>query len=745
MRDRILFLAVLVVVATGLPAGAEGPSADANAHGLALFTQSVRPVLIDVCVRCHGGARTQAGLDLTTRDGLLKGGDDGPAVTPGKSADSLLFKRVTHADKPFMPPSGDKLPDAVLARIAEWIDLGAPYDRPLIDKTLAIRASAAVTDEDRKFWSFAPLQRGAPAKVKDETWCRTPVDRFVQAKLEDAGLKANPPLDRRRLIRRATFDLLGLPPTPEEVEAFVADPDPAAYEKLVDRLLASPHYGERWGRHWLDAVRYADSDGYEADWDRPNAYFYRDFVIRSLNDDLPYDTFAKWQLAGDEYRPDDPAALAATGFLAAGPVVVFTNAGEGTPLERAKNRYDELDDVLTTTGAAMLGLTVGCARCHDHKFDPIPTRDYYRMLAAFTTTKREQRALAPHAAVEEYNHKIEEYYKNGMKGDKPAPPPEGLTVTDASPEPQKSYLLPRGEAARQGPEVTLGFLSVLSKDDTVKVRRPEGAKTTFQRTALAEWMTDVDGGAGRLLARVIVNRLWQHHFGEGLVRTPNDFGVQGDRPTHPELLDWLAGQLIAGGWKLKPLHKLLMTSAVYMQDDSYDEERAKVDLDDRLWWRRRPLRLEAEAMRDAILTASGKLDLTMYGPAVKPALPPEAMAGRNKDDVVPRPKEDGPDQWRRSVYLFAKRSLPTPLLETFDAPNPSGSCARRTQSTVATQARWRSLLNDAFVRRQAGEVGMRAWRLEAGCAEPAARVNRAYFLRWHDWAGRRRTTKRTGR
>ena len=599
-----------------------------------------------------------------------------------------------------------------------------PYDAPLIDKAHAVRASGAVTDEDRKFWSFAPLQRVSPPKVKDESWCRTPVDRFIRAKLEQAGLRPNSPIDRRRLIRRATFDLLGLPPTPEEIEAFVADPDPAAYEKLIDRLLANPHYGERWGRHWLDAVRYADSDGYEADRDRPNAYFYRDFVVHAFNDGLPFDTFVKWQLAGDEYRPDDPAALAATGFLAAGPVVVFTNAGEGTPLERAKNRYDELDDVLTTTGAAMLGLTVGCARCHDHKFDPIPTRDYYRMMAAFTTTKREQRYLAPRRAVEEYNHKIEEYYKNGMKGDKPKPPPEGLTVTDAAAEPEKSYLLLRGEAARQGPEVTLGFLSVLSKDDAVKVRRPAGTATTFQRTALAEWMTDVDGGAGRLLARVIVNRLWQHHFGEGLVRTPNDFGAQGERPTHPELLDWLAGELIAGGWKLKPLHKLLMTSAVYVQDDSYDEARAKVDVVDRLWWRRRPLRLEAEALRDSILAVSGKLDLKMYGPAVKPALPPEAMAGRNKDDVVARPKEDGPDQWRRGVYLFTKRSLPTPLLETFDAPNPSGSCGRRAQSTVATQAL--ALLNDGFVRRQAGELARRV-ESEAG-VDPAARVRRAFFL-----------------
>ncbi len=678
---------------------AASPAPEQDARGLEVFSKSVRPMLIDACLRCHGGAKTKAGLDLTTRDGLLKGGDNGPAVVPGKSAESLLIRRISHADKPFMPPSGDKLPDAVVSAVAEWIDHGAPYDRPLLDKGLAVRTIGAVTAEDRKFWSFAALQEPSPPKPNEEGWCRTPVDRFIQAKLENAGLKGNPPIDRHRLIRRATFDLIGLPPSPEQIEAFVADPDPAAYDKLIDRLLANPHYGERWGRHWLDAVRYADSDGYETDRDRPNAYPYRDFVIRSLNDDLPYDKFIQWQLAGDEYLPDDPAALAATGFLTAGPNIVFTIAGEGTPLERAKNRYDELDDLLTTTGAAMLGLTIGCARCHDHKFDPIPTCDYYRMLAAFTATKRLERDL-PHGAG------------------------KALTITEAAAEPQKSYLLLRGEASRQGPEVSLGFLSVLSKSDTVEIHKPAGAKTTFQRTALAEWMTDVDGGAGRLLARVLVNRLWQHHFGEGLVRTPNDFGAQGERPTHPELLDWLAGRLIADGWKLKPLHKLLMTSAVYMQDDSYDEGRAIIDVDNRLWWRRRPLRLEAEALRDTILAVSGKLDMQMFGPAVKSALPPEATAGRNKDDSVKRPQEDGRDQWRRSVYLFVKRSLPTPLLETFDAPEPNGSCGRRTESTVTTQAL--ALLNDSFVRRQAGELARRV-AASAG-ADSAARVKRAFAL-----------------
>ena len=665
-----------------------------------------------------------------------------------------------------------------------------------------------MTAADRSHWAFRPLRHDRPPAVQDDGWPRTPIDRFILARLKAARIKPNSSADRRRLVRRVSFDLLGLPPTPEEVAAFVSDPAADAYEKLIDRLLASPHYGERWGRHWLDLARYADSDGYEADWDRPTAYHYRDFVIKAFNDDLPFDTFVQWQLAGDEYRPDDPAARAATGFLTAGPVVVFTNAGEGTELERATNRYNELDDMLTTTGAAFLGLTIGCARCHDHKFDPIPTRDYYGMLAAFTTTKRQEHLLAPPEAVAEYrqratdgqkrlalvqkklhdwlerekallaaplrqrkiaalplaaeekvllalpadktNQRQQELLKkhgkalqltdddfrkefdakqlarwaalkqqvNAARQAKPQAPPTALTLTDAAPQPARSFLLLRGEPAHPGPEVKLSFLSVLSSGPA-RVRRPQRAATTYQRTALAEWLTDARGGAGALLARVIVNRMWQHHFGFGLVRTPNDFGFQGERPTHPELLDWLAADLVQNGWRLKALHRRIMTSAVYLQDSAWDETRAKIDPENRLLWRRRPVRLEAEALRDSILAVSGRLNRELYGPALKPAVPAEAMAGRNKDNAVGRPKEDGPALWRRSIYLFTKRSLPTPLLEVFNAPNPIGSCGRRNQSTVATQAL--ALLNDSFVRGQASQL---ASRVAAEAGEDAnARAN----------------------
>ena len=375
----------LALFASG-PASAESTvppdHAEKMTRGQEIFTKSVRALLTDKCLRCHGGEKTRSGLDLGSREGLLKGGDKGPVVVVGQSKASRLYQYVAHLDKPVMPPKEDKLPDAAVAQLAAWIDSGAPYDKPLIEKTVA-KKPMRVTDEDRKYWAFLPLQRPPEPAVKNAAWRRTPIDSFVLAKLEEKGLTPNAPADRRKLIRRAYFDLLGLPPAPEEVEAFVADPDPDAYDKLIDRLLDNPHYGERWARHWLDLAHYADSHGYEQDYDRPTAYFYRDFLIKAFNQDLPYDTFVKWQLAGDEFEPDNPLALTATGFLGCG-----THATQITQNQVEKERYDELDDIVRTTGTTFLGLTVGCARCHDHKYDPIPTRDYYRMMSTFTTTVR---------------------------------------------------------------------------------------------------------------------------------------------------------------------------------------------------------------------------------------------------------------------------------------------------------------------------------------------------------------------
>ncbi len=431
----------------------------------------------------------------------------------------------------------------------------------------------------REHWAFQPLRHSVPPAVKDTGWCRTPIDRFVLARMETAGVAPNPAVDRRRLIRRVYFDLTGLPPGPEEIEAFVNDRDPDAYPKVVERLLASPQYGERWARHWLDLARFAESHGFEHDYDRPTAYHYRDFVIRAFNEGMPYDRFVKWQIAGDEYAPDDRLALTATGFLAAG-----VHSTQITKNEVERQRYDELDDQLATVGTAMLGLTIGCARCHDHKFDPIPQRDYYRLLATFTTTVRTEVELKPLPGS-----------PPPRPGAKPVPVKalicsEGLPAVrlhtqggDFLPE---THFLRRGDPNAKDGVATQGFLQVLLPSAGAEKRwqtaPPAGWRTSYRRRALAEWLTDVDQGAGRLLARVIVNRLWQHHLGRGLVATPSDFGSRGERPTHPELLDWLAAELIANGWQLKPIHRAIVTSAVYQEDSRLDEAKAAVDRDNRL-------------------------------------------------------------------------------------------------------------------------------------------------------------------
>ncbi|HMC66744.1 MAG TPA: DUF1549 domain-containing protein, partial [Gemmataceae bacterium] len=365
----------------------EGDHSAKMARGLDIFKKQVRPVLVQHCVKCHSGETPEAGLNLTTRDGLLKGGDAGPAVIPGDAKNSLLYKLITHAKKPHMPKKAPKLPDGVIVQIAAWIDSGAPYDKALVaEKPEKTQWTQRVVSADaRRFWSLQSLRKIELPPVTNEAWCRGAIDRFITAKLEAVGLEPNLPVSKPQLIRRAYFDLLGLPPTPQEMQRFLSDPAADAYDQMVERLLQSPHYGERWARHWLDLARFAESHGFEHDTDRPSAYHYRDFVIKALNDDLPYDTFIKWQLAGDEYAPENNLALTATGFLAAG-----VHSTQITKNEVEKHRYDEMDDMLATTGTAMLGLTFGCARCHDHKYDPIPQADYYRMLSTFTTTVRSE-------------------------------------------------------------------------------------------------------------------------------------------------------------------------------------------------------------------------------------------------------------------------------------------------------------------------------------------------------------------
>ncbi len=623
------------------------------------------------------------------------------------------------------------------------------------------RSEMIVTDADRRHWSYLPLSNPPLPPVHAIAAARTPIDRFILARLETNHLAPSPTAGARTLVRRIHFDLLGLPPTPAQTESFVRDfaTDPSlAVASLVDRLLASPHYGERWARHWLDVVRYADSDGQESDADRPTAHHYRDFVIRSLNGDLPFDTFVRWQLAGDELEPDNPQAIAATGFIVAGTHAVLPDTLMEE--ERIRTRFNELDDMISTTGSALMGLTLGCARCHDHKYDPVPKRDYYRMLSAFNGGDRAQVPLVPMEEVRRHREREDQWRKDlelakkqlgdgknipegeradwdrraravkALEAGRPEPLPAALAFADFGAQPRETFLLARGDLHAKGESVELGFLTALTRGRTaadywtvarVTSHRPD---STQQRRAMAEWMTDPDHGAGALVARVIVNRVWQHHFGQGLVRTVNDFGTRCDPPTHPELLEWLTAEFVKGGWKLKPLHRLIMNSSAYLQDTTYAAEKANVDPDNRLLWRRRPLRIESEILRDAMLAVSGTMNPQMAGPAVKAPIPAEAIQARNMKDPYPADVKDSPATRRRSLYLFHKRVVQQPLMQAFDGPDAQASCGRRENTTVAPQAL--ALLNDSFVRARARDFAERVEH-EAGSGI-AAQVRLAWRL-----------------
>jgi mono/diheme cytochrome c family protein len=673
-RWRILLLALAVVAAAlsenrVVAAGRTAEPVPADharqmAEGLAIFTQHVRPVLIKRCLKCHGGeAEIQSGFNLATREGLLAGGTNGKAIVPGKSPVSRLYRMITHAEEPNMPQDAPKLADAEIAHIAEWIDRGAPYDDGLVApaKRAPVWTEKTVDPKARKFWSFQPLKvRPAPDAAKSSP--RTPVDAFIAQKLAEKKIGWNPEVDRRKLIRRVSFDLIGLPPTPEEVAAFVNDPSPLAYDALLDRLMASPHYGHRWARHWLDLSRFAESHGFEHDYDRPSAYHFRDFVIQAFNADLPFNTFVRWQLAGDELAPHDSLAMMATGFLAAG-----VHSTQITKNEVEKQRYDELDDMLATTGTAILGLSVGCARCHDHKFDPIPQADYYRLLSAFTTTVRSEVSLP--------------LGPKGSKLEKVLVASEGLPPVRLHSQGddffKQTFFLKRGDVNQKQGEAPLGYLQVLMRTPDAEkhwsVTPPSGSRTSFRRTALADWIIDPDYGAGQIVARVIVNRLWQHHLGHGIVATPNDFGARGEAPSHPELLDWLAAELIRHDWRLKPIQRLILTSAAYLQDSQFDPAKAAVDPGNRLFCRHEKRRLEGEVVRDALLACGKILDERMYGPGTL-------------DET----------QRRRAIYFTVKRSKLVPMMQVFDAPEALSSIGDRPSTTIAPQALL--LLNNPNVR-----------------------------------------------
>jgi hypothetical protein len=548
---------------------------------------------------------------------------------------------------------------------------------PLWTAILILGAPAAASADTH--WSFVPVRRPALPAITHADWPRNPIDRFILARLEAQGLQLQAEADRRTLIRRLSFDLLGLPPDPEEVDRFVADPDPVAYEKLVERLLASPAYGERWARHWLDVVRFAESHGFEMNQPRPNAWPYRDWVIRSLNADKPYDQFIREQLAGDALGAD-----AATGFLVGGP---WDQVKSPDVVLTAQQRADELHDMVSTTASAFLGLTLGCARCHNHKFDPIPQAEYYAVTAIFAGVQHGEQPM-------------------GVR--KPAP----MVYSGRFEQPGPTYRLYRGNPMQPREAVRPGALTAFGPRLELKADSPEQER----RLALARWITDP---RHPLTARVMVNRLWHYHFGEGLVSTPSDFGSNGARPSHPELLDWLAAEFVDRGWSLKQMHRLIVTSSTYRQASTTNAQGLAADAGDRLLWRFSPHRLEAEPLRDTILAVCGNLDRRMGGPGFDLFEP-----NTNYVKVYTPRTTFGPDQWRRMVYQCKPRMQLDGVFGAFDCPDAGQIAPRRTRSTTPLQAL--NLLNSSFILQ---EVGIFADRLrrEAG-ADAVAQACRAFRL-----------------
>jgi cytochrome c553 len=677
MQVRTVILAAWVILAACMAfarAFAADDHSEKMAGSLELFKTDVRAVLVENCLKCHGGEKVISGFDLTTREGLLAGGASGVSVVAGNAKESRIIDYLAHRKEPFMPLEQPRLSDETISKVAKWIDLGAAYDKPLVERAPKRAGPMQVTSADRQYWAYAPLRETFP---KDAG-----IDSFIRSKQKEKHLTAAAEASRSTLIRRLYFDVTGLPPKPAAINAFLTDKSPLAYEALVDDLLASPHFGEHWARHWLDVARFAESHGFEHDYNRPYAFHYRDFVIRAFNRDMRFDRFVRWQLAGDELAPDDPLALMATGFLAAGvhPTQITTTDAE-------RIRYDSMDDMLSTTGSAMLATTVGCARCHDHKYDPIPTSDYYRMLSAFTTTVRTEVVLdlglldkgaATDAKVRIGRKPKLEKVMISSEGEH-IKPLRFHTTSEQIPDFYKeTYYLDRGDPGQKAGVAEPGFLQALTRaqDKNRWAIKSKYKRTSGRRAGLSYWITDVEGGAGHLLARVIVNRLWQHYFGRGIVATPNDFGTQGDRPTHPELLDWLATELIRNRWRLKPIHKLILMSETYRMGQRSSAEDEKIDPENRFLWRRRLRRLEAEAIRDNALAVGGMLDKTMFGEGTL-------------DETMRR----------RSIYFTVKRSQLVPSMQLFDWPDTLTSQDRRAVTTTPSQAL--VFINDPLFRQMA--------------------------------------------
>ena len=702
------------------------------------FEKDVAPILETHCLKCHGGEKREAGLDVRRRFSLLSGGDSGAAIVSGQPKQSLLIEMI---DEELMPPEGEpRLAATAKEVLRTWVANGAAIagkvELPL-DNDEPARDGASFSDDDRNHWAFQAVQKTTPPRVSDVDWLRTQVDAFILAKLEQQNWKPAPAASREELIRRVHFDLLGLPPQPEDIAAFVSDDSADAYERLVDRLLASPHYGERWAQHWLDVVRFAETEGFEYDRLLPDAWRFRDYVIDSLNDDKPFDQFVTEQIAGDELAPDDPQLSAAVVLHRLG--AVRRNAGNP---DIALSRNEVLTERTNIIGEAFLGLTVGCARCHNHKLEPITQKDYYRLQAYFAATEEHNILLASTEemqAWEEQSKEIDAKIKE-LKTEITAAtddrkialenklfevaytlPPHPATIPSIRNDFEKRtamHVLRRGVWEHKGVAVGPRPLSVLVPDSESELP----ADIAQPRTELARWITDA---SHPLTARVIVNRLWLHHFGTGLVKTTNDFGTHGDRPSHPELLDWLAHSLVENGWRWKAIHRQIVLSSTYQQSSDHPvaRELAETDPENRLCWRMNRRRLSAEEIRDAMLAVSGRINPRIHGPSVMVPVDRELV------NLLYNPtqwvvSQDTTEHDRRSVYLIAKRNLRLPFMETFDAPTLQSSCSIRETSMHAPQAL--ELLNGTFSNEMAAAF---AKRLTAECGDrPQRIVDRAYEL-----------------
>ena len=750
-----VFVVPVSLSAQSAPTGQSAPSA--------AFEEQILPVLHAHCVKCHSGSAPQAGLDVRSRASLLIGGTNGAAIVVGSAEESLLYQRVLKGE---MPMGGERLSEQDLGYIRQWIDVGAP----------AAHADAVPPPEpgtnaaDRNHWAFRPPRRPSTPRLKDESRVRTPIDAFLLAALEEKNLTFSSEADRVTLLRRAYFDLLGLPPTPQEVDRFLADSSFDAYKKLIDRLLASPHYGERWGRHWLDIAGYADSEGGEAaDQLRDLAWRYRDYVIRAFNADKPYDRFLQEQIAGDELSrywehdglpPDVVESLEATGFLRMAADGTMATHPDGL---NTHYLWRMLFDTGQIVGSALMGLSLHCARCHDHKYEPVSQKDYYRLqsilagairpkspslvtkerrISEATSAEQEEaktvnepleevvkalkslqqarlaqyRARHPkkaEATEEEVREMFSEYVAIAERLKKELEQEEAKRIHlpairalyDVDANPPRTYVLPRGDFEGEGVlAVKPRVPAVLDDPDSpFKVPPPgPGAKTTGRRRAFAEWLTRPDHP---MTARLMVNRIWAHHFGQGIVPSTDNFGKSGEPPTNQPLLDWLATEFVRQSWSVKSMHRLIMTSTAYRQASRPHADGLRIDPENRLLWRMTPRRIEAEIVRDAVLATADTLETRLFGKPIQTTTKTTGEVSSESETAA----------GRRSIYQIMRRSAPQSFLEVFDAPVMEVNCTRRTTSTTASQAL--ALMNSEFIGAQAEHFAHRVLREAPSAAE----------------------------